>query len=61
MDHQQELEVRLKQLRNSECGIVLLEWLEIEFDKKKNKLVDDNSELTRGMAMEVRNMIKIFK
>jgi hypothetical protein len=61
VDHQQELEVRLKQLRNSECGIVLLEWLEIEFDKKKNKLVDDNSELTRGMAMEVRNMIKIFK
>lgn len=45
-------------LRSSNAAYPLRKYLEAEYDRRKEALVNDNSEVNQGKAQELRKLIK---
>jgi hypothetical protein len=55
-----ELESKLYELRHSEMGMVLIEYLKLDFERLANQCVDPGGDIVRGKAQKVKSFLKIF-
>lgn len=60
MDRLRELETKLADLRHSEMGTLLTEYLRLDFLRLAGQCVDPGGDILRGKAQKVKSYIKIF-
>ena len=60
MERARELELKLFDLRHSEMGMALIEYLNLDFERLAGQCVDAGGDIIRGKAQKVKSFIKIF-
>ena len=60
MERLRELELKLNELKHSEMGMVLMEYLKLDFERLANQCVDPGGDIVRGKAQKVKSFLKIF-
>lgn len=60
MERLRELENRLVDLKNTEMGTVLIEYLKLDYERLANQCVDPGGDILRGKAQKVKSFLKIF-
>ena len=60
MERLRELELKLAELKHSEMGVLLVEYLKLDFDRLANQCVDPGGDILRGRAQKVKSFLKIF-
>ena len=52
--------MKLNELKHSEMGMVLMEYLKLDFERLANQCVDPGGDIVRGKAQKVKSFLKIF-
>ena len=60
MDRLRELELKLVELKHSEMGTLLTEYLKLDFERLANQCIDPGGDIVRGKAQKVKSYLKIF-
>ena len=60
MDRVRELELKLADLKHSEMGMLLNEYLLADFAKLAGQCIETGDDVTRGKAQKVKAYLKIF-
>ena len=60
MDRLRELELKIAELKYSELGRLLEEYLKLDFERLAGQCVDPGGDILRGKAQKVKTYLKIF-